>query len=81
MQTSPKKEALPSQIIDHTNIHEFPSEEFFKWSANGEWVYMRRVFANGSTLFSCFDINDPGQYEIPVTRHAYAAVRCQESRR
>ena len=81
MKTSPKKEAPPSQDIDHTNMYDFRSEEYFKWSADGGWVYLKRVFENGQVLFSCVDINDPGQNEIPVTRQAYAAVRCPESLR
>ena len=68
-------------VIDHANMYDFPSEEFCKWSADGEWVYLKHVFENGQILFSRFDINDPGQNAIPISRQAYTAVRCEEFQR
>lgn len=81
MKAYPGDQEKKSLVIDHDNMYDFPSEEFCKWSADGEWVYLRHVFANGQILFSRFDINDPGQNEIPITRQAYVAVRCEEFQR
>lgn len=81
MKNSLEKQKQTSQIIDHENMYDFPSEEFCKWSSDGEWVYLKRVFDNGQVLFSRFDINDPGQNEVPITRQAYTAVRCEQFQR
>lgn len=81
MRNSLKKQKPTSQTIDYENMYDFPCEEFCKWSSDGEWVYLKRVFENGQILFSRFDINDPGQNEIPIARQAYTAVRCVEFQR
>lgn len=81
MRKSSKNNVFTVQTIDHENMYDFPSEEYCKWSSDGEWVYLKRVFENGQILFSRFDINDPGQNEIPITRQAYTAVRCEQFQR
>lgn len=81
MKSKFKNQKSSEQVIDHNNMYDFPSEEYCKWSADGEWVYLKREFENGQILFTRFDINDPGQNEIFITRQAYAAVRCVEFQR
>lgn len=70
-----------STVIGYDNMYDFPSEEYCKWSADGELVYLKRIFENGQILYTRFDINDPGQNESPITRQAYTSVRCQEFQR
>lgn len=81
MRKSTKKNVAKVQTIDHDNMNEFSSVDFFKWSSDGERVYLKRVFENGQKIFSYFNINDPGENETPITRQAYTAVRCDEFQR
>lgn len=81
MRNKPGPAPATEPVIDHDNQFEFPFEETIKWSSDGEYVYVKRVFQNGQMLFCRFDINDPGENEMPITRQAYAAVRSAEFRR
>lgn len=81
MKKSSKDKSEITQVIDLENMYDFPSEEFCKWSIDGKWVYLKRIFENGQILFTRFDIDDPGQNEYLITRQAYSAVRCHEFQR
>lgn len=81
MKKSSKESSENNQVIDLTNMYDFPSVEFCKWSVDGQWVYLKRIFENNQIIFTRFDIDDPGQNEYPITRQAYSAVRCNEFQR
>lgn len=78
---SSKDQSKTNQTINHNNMYDHASKEFYKWSADGKWIYLKHVFENGQILFSRFDINDPSEKAIPITRRAYTAVKCKESER
>ena len=81
MKKLPNENVSKVHTINHDNMYDFPCEEYCKWSSDGEWVYLKRVFENGQIFFTRFDINDPGQNEIPISRQAFTAVRCQQFQR
>ena len=77
-----KTASIPNQLKpNHENWHEFPYQEFYKWSADGKTVYLRREFEDGQSLYFWFDIDDPGENGAPTTRRAYLAVRGEEALR
>ena len=78
MQASVPENAAAMDVIDLSNCHDFAYQEFCKLSADGAYVYVKRIFANGFKLYSRYDNNDPGQNEDEVSRQAYAAVRFPE---
>jgi hypothetical protein len=72
-----KKKALEA-LITHENYHDYPYEEYFKFSANGEYCLTKREFENGVVIYSCHYVDDPGQNESPISRQRYWATRSGE---
>jgi hypothetical protein len=74
----PDSRGVLDGVITHDNYHNYPYEEYFKFSANGEYCLTRREFENGVALYSCHHVDDPGQNESPISRQSYSATRCGE---
>jgi hypothetical protein len=69
MKNLSKNNVSTVQTIDHDNMYDFPSEEYCKWSSDGEWVHLNRVFENGQILFSRFDMRLSGLLSLSGAEH------------
>lgn len=62
--------------INHENYFDYEYSEYFKWSAGGKFVYVKRVFKGGEELFWKIDGDGhPSDDGEPIGKRSYAAVK------
>ena len=80
LKTSSKATNSDAPSLDHENFGIHPYTEYFKFSANGQKLYIRREFLERQELFWTYDADTyPFDGGRPISRRSYAAVKGPET--